>query len=160
MVLDPDRHRTEALQKTTGGSNGPPVIQEHLERTPHCNPPTDQATFANDVAHAAPLKVASDGVADRDGRREKRERDSETDAPTPKQLPKSSPASQQPLTEVLVNCPPQNLSFVRSAGGALQMHHQGPRPVHSQVTRPADDEFLGARIEITLTEGRGVDGVE
>jgi hypothetical protein len=38
--------------------------------------------------------------------------------------------------------------FVESAGRAVQMHHQSPRFVDRQITRPVDDEFLGSRIEI------------
>jgi hypothetical protein len=40
------------------------------------------------------------------------------------------------------------------------MHHQGPGLVHRQITRPVDDEFLGSRVEIALTERRRIDRVE
>jgi hypothetical protein len=40
------------------------------------------------------------------------------------------------------------------------MHHQSPRLVHRQIGRPADDEFLGSRVEIPLAERRGIDRVE
>jgi hypothetical protein len=40
------------------------------------------------------------------------------------------------------------------------MHHQGPGFVHRQITCPVDDEFLGSRVEIALTERRRIDRVE
>ncbi len=40
------------------------------------------------------------------------------------------------------------------------MHHQSPRLVRRQIGRPADDEFLGFRVEIPLTERRRIDRVE
>jgi phosphoenolpyruvate carboxylase len=40
------------------------------------------------------------------------------------------------------------------------MHHQRPGVIHLQITRPVDDEFLGSRVEIALTERRRIDRVE
>ena len=40
------------------------------------------------------------------------------------------------------------------------MHHQSPRLVLRQITRPVDDECLSSRVEVALTEGRRVDCVE
>src|SRR5687767_11937588 len=130
------------------GANRPPVIQEHLERTPHRNPATDQETFANDFSKTTIAKVAGDGVANRDGRGEKCQRYNEADATTAKQLPKCPPGSDDSLTEVLVNRLSQGRSFVGSPRRAVQMHHQGPGLVHRQITCPVDDEFLSSRVEI------------
>jgi hypothetical protein len=40
------------------------------------------------------------------------------------------------------------------------MHHQGPWLVRRQIARPVDDEFLGSRVQIALTERRRIDRVE
>ena len=64
------------------------------------------------------------------------------------------------LTEVLVNRLSQGCSFVGSPRRAVQMHHQGPGLVDRQISRPVDDEFLGSRVEIALTERRRIDRVE
>src|SRR6476620_6008975 len=40
------------------------------------------------------------------------------------------------------------------------MHDQCPGLVRRQIGRPADDEFLGSRVEISLTERRGIDLIE
>ena len=77
-----------------------------------------------------------------------------------KQLPKFPPGSHDSPTEKLVYGLSKCRSFVGSPGRAVQMHHQGPRLVHRQITRPVDDEFLGSRVEIALTERRRIDRVE
>jgi hypothetical protein len=64
------------------------------------------------------------------------------------------------LTEVLVNRFSQGRCFVGSPRRPVQMHHQGPGLVHRQIPRPVDDEFLGSRVEIALTERRRIDRVE
>ena len=160
MVLDPDGHRAEALQQTALGANWPPVVQEHLERTPHRNPATDQETFANDVAKTTIAKRAGDGVANYDGRGEECQRDNETNATTTKQLPQFPSGSNDSLTEVLVNRGSQGRTFVGASRRPVQVHQQGPGLVGRQITRPADDEFLGSRVEIALTEWRRIDRVE
>ena len=80
--------------------------------------------------------------------------------PTTKQLPKVSLGSNDSLTEVLVNRFPQGRSFVGATCRAVQMHRQGPGLVRRQIARPVDDEFLGARVDIALSERRGIDRVE
>ena len=160
MVLDPDGHRAEALQQTALGANRPPVVQEHLERTPHRNPATDQEPFANDFAKTAIAKVAGDGVANGDGRGEKCQRDNETDATTTKQLPECPFGGDDPLSEVLVNRLSQDRSFVELASRTVQMHDQGPRHIPRQITGPTDNEFVRSWVEIALTERRRIDRVE
>ena len=160
MVLDPDGHRAEALQQTALGANRPPVVQEHLQRTPHRNPATDQEPLANNSAKTTIAKVAGDDVANRDGRREKCQGDGQTDPAAAKEFPKSPLGRDDPLTEVLVNRLSQGRSFVGSPRRAVKMHHQAPGLIHRQISRPVDDEFLGARVEIALAERRGIDRVE
>jgi hypothetical protein len=64
------------------------------------------------------------------------------------------------LTAVLVNRFTQGRSFVVAPCRAVQVHDQSPGLVHRQITSPVDDEFLGARVEIALTERRRIDRVE
>src|SRR5688500_4665092 len=114
FVLDPDGHRAEPLQQPALGTYRPPVVQEDLERAPHCNPATNQEPFANDSRKTTVAEVAGDEVAKRYGRGQKCQRDDETDATTTEQLPKSPARGDDSLTEVLVNRVAQGRSFIGS----------------------------------------------
>jgi hypothetical protein len=148
------------LQEAALGANRPPVVQEYLQRAPHRNPAPDQKTFANDFAETALAEIAGNGVANRNGRCEKYKGDDEADAATPEQFSKFPPRRHDSLAEVLVNRFPQDRRFVGAPRRAVKVDDQRPGSVRWQISRPADDEFLGAGVEVTLTERGRIDRVE
>ena len=91
LVLDPDRHRGQPLQQAGIGADGPPVVQEHLERAPHRDPAADQQPFAHHLAETPFAEVSAGQVADRDRRCEEHARDRQADAATPKEVAKGPP---------------------------------------------------------------------
>src|SRR5688572_30484473 len=47
VVLDSDWHLAQALGEANLRSNRPPVVEEHLQRSPHCHPPNNEKPFAD-----------------------------------------------------------------------------------------------------------------
>ena len=64
------------------------------------------------------------------------------------------------MAEVLAHRLAEQGRFLRHAGGAFKVHEQTERRAHRHLSRPADDERLGGRVEIPFAERRRIDRVE
>lgn len=153
-------HGGESIEQPRFGSNGPPVVQENLQGSPHRNPAADQQAFLEDLAPTAVAQRVRDKIAPSDRGGKKRKSDDEARSAYAEQLSQPPSRGLAPVGEECADGVLKHRSFVRKAGAPVEVHDEGKPRISRLLPAPADDELLCRGIQIPLEEGRRIDRVE
>lgn len=160
MMSNLHRHQRQPIEKAGFRANGPPIIEEHLQRSPHRDPPADRQTFAGKIGERGVGKPSSHEIREHEQRGEKREPDGEAHASPTEQIAQPASFAQRPLREVLMHRFAHDGSLVGPPRSQIQVYEQREQRVARSLTSRADDELRGVRLEVAIAERRGVDRME
>ena len=155
-----DLHRAQAVEQARLHKQGPPVVQEDLERPPQRDPPADHQALLDDRRERLLRPEAGEKLGGAERRGEEREPDRETDATGAEELPEGAACARCALPKVLVHGLAEQRALGVRGRVASEADGQAERLAGAGLPRPFNDVLVGVWIELALVEGRRIHRVK